>query len=96
MYRRLLTIVVLSLAVSACVPYYSGYSGYRATEVYTSPAPYYYGGYRSYYVYPRGYYAPSPRYWGPGYRPSPGYHNGYGGGYGGGYGSGQGRGWGGR
>jgi len=83
MFRRLLTIVVLGLAVSACVPYNSGYSVYRS-DVYTVPAPYYYGVYRPYYVYPHPYYAPSPHYWGPG----PGYHYGYGGGYG--------RGWGGR
>ena len=40
MFRRLLTVVVLGLAVSACVPYNSGYSVYRS-DVYTVPAPYY-------------------------------------------------------
>ncbi|WWT65920.1 hypothetical protein V6L79_22070 [Pseudomonas sp. ML2-2023-6] len=91
MYRRLLSIVVLGLAVSACVPYYSGYEGYR-TEVYTAPAPYYYGGYRPYYVYPRGYYAPSPGYYhGPAYYPQgPGYRYGHGPGYGAGHNGGRG------
>jgi len=83
MFRRLLSIVVLGLAVSACVPYNSGYSVYRS-EVYTVPTPYYYGVYHPYYVYPHPYYVPAPHYWGPSY----GYHYGYGGGYG--------RGWGGR
>src|SRR3546814_3909963 len=43
------------------VPYDGGSSYYRS-EVYTSPAPVYYGG-GSYYSAPRGYYA--PRYYQP-------------------------------
>lgn len=78
MYRRLLILIAMSLALSACVPYYEGGSGYRS-EVYTSPAPYY-GGYRSYEAYPRRYYAPPPRYYQarPRYRPAPDYHPGHG------------------
>ncbi|SED00143.1 hypothetical protein SAMN04490203_3576 [Pseudomonas taetrolens] len=78
MYRRLLSIVLIGLALSACVPYYSGHGGYRS-EVYSSPAPYPYGGYRSYPVYQRGYYTPSPRYYqaSPRYRPAPYYRSGY-------------------
>nr|WP_233099367.1 hypothetical protein [Pseudomonas psychrophila] len=72
MYRRLLSIIAIGLSVSACVPYYSGSSGYYRSEVYSAPAPEYYGGgYRSYYVYPRAVYAPPPRYYhGPRYYPS--------------------------
>lgn len=72
MYRRLLSIIAIGLSVSACVPYYSGSSGYYRSEVYSAPAPEYYGGgYRPYYVYPRAVYAPPPRYYhGPRYYPS--------------------------
>ena len=90
MYRRLLSIIAISLSVTACVPYYSGSSCYYRSEVYSAPVTYYEGGYRPYYVYPRGYYAPAPRYYqGPRYYPAPrgyyrerGYHPGHGPGYG--------------
>jgi hypothetical protein len=91
MSRRLLSIIALCLAVSACVPYYSG-GGYYRSEVYTVPAPYYYGGYGPYYGYPRGYHAPPPRYYqGPPHYPqAPGYRSGHGPGYRHGDGSGHG------
>ena len=66
MYRRLFSIIAIGLSLSACVPYYPGATGYYRSEVYTAPAPYYYGGYRPYYVYPRSYDAPPPYV----YRPS--------------------------
>lgn len=92
MYRRLLTLVVLSLALCACVPYYPGYGGYRS-EVYVAPAPYGYGGYGPYYGHSRGYYAPPPRYYQgpPRYHHGPAYQSGHGPGHGGE--QGQGRGW---
>ncbi|UCR86195.1 hypothetical protein [Pseudomonas chlororaphis] len=72
MYRRILLTAFLGLALSACVPYYDydGGSTYYRSEVYTTPAPVYYGG--SYYSSGRGYYAPryyqsAPRY----YQPAP-------------------------
>ena len=90
MYRRLLSIIAIGLSLSACVPYYSGGAGYYRTEVYTAPAPYYYGGYRPYYVYPRGYDALPPHFYqGPRYYQGPrgyyqgrGYRSGHGQGYG--------------
>ena len=70
MYRRLLLIAFLGLTLSACVPYYDGDTSYYRSEVYTSPAPVYYGyGGGSYYSAPRGYYA--PRY----YQPAPRYYS---------------------
>ena len=99
MYRRLLSLVVLALALSACVPYYPGYGGYRS-EVYVAPAPYGYGYYGPYYGHSRGYYAAPPRYYqgAPHYNHGPAYPSGHGYGYGnghgyGGGGGGQGRGW---
>ncbi|UUT24674.1 MULTISPECIES: hypothetical protein [Pseudomonas] len=75
MYRRILLTAFLGLALSACVPYYDydGGSTYYRSEVYTTPAPVYYGG--SYYSSGRGYYAPryyqpAPRY----YQPAPRYY----------------------
>ncbi|WPO50154.1 hypothetical protein [Pseudomonas sp. S1Bt23] len=80
MYRRILLTAFLGLALSACVPYYDydGGSTYYRSEVYTTPAPVYYGG--SYYSSGRGYYAPryyqpalryyQPRY----YQPAPRYY----------------------
>ncbi|WP_080710489.1 hypothetical protein [Pseudomonas chlororaphis] len=72
MYRRILLTAFLGLALSACVPYYDydGGSTYYRSEVYTTPAPVYYGG--SYYSSGRGYYAPryyqpAPRYYQPRY-----------------------------
>ncbi|WP_373369405.1 hypothetical protein [Pseudomonas chlororaphis] len=46
MYRRILLTAFLGLALSACVPYYDydGGSTYYRSEVYTTPAPVYYGG----------------------------------------------------
>ncbi|QQZ43460.1 hypothetical protein IF690_07960 [Pseudomonas sp. SK3(2021)] len=76
MYRRILLTAFLGLALSACVPYYDydGGSTYYRSEVYTTPAPVYYGG--SYYSSGRGYYAPryyqpAPRYY---YQPAPRYY----------------------
>ncbi|MDP9781497.1 hypothetical protein J2W59_001311 [Pseudomonas fluorescens] len=58
------------MTLSACVPYYDGDTSYYRSEVYTSPAPVYYGyGGGSYYSAPRGYYA--PRY----YQPAPRYYS---------------------
>ena len=98
MYRRLLSIVVIGLSLSACVPYYSGSTGYYRSEVYTAPVLYYDGGYRPYYVYPRSYYAPPPRYYqGSRYYPAPhGYYRerGYRPGHRPGYGAGSGHEWG--
>ncbi|AUG00826.1 MULTISPECIES: hypothetical protein [Pseudomonas] len=80
MYRRILLTAFLGLALSACVPYYDydGGSTYYRSEVYTTPAPVYYGG--SYYSSGRGYYAPryyqpAPRYYQPRYyQPAPRYY----------------------
>ena len=76
MYRRLLCIIGICFSLFACVPSYSGGSGYYRSEIYTAPAPYYYGGYHPYYVYPRDYYAPPPRFYeGPrGYYQGPRYY----------------------
>lgn len=97
MYRRLLSILAISLSMTACVPYYSGSPGYYRSEVYTAPV-YYDGGYRPYYVYPRSYYAPPPRYYqGSRYYPVPqGYYRerGYRPGHRPGYGGDPGRDWG--
>jgi len=78
--RRILLTAFLGLALSACVPYYDydGGSTYYRSEVYTTPAPVYYGG--SYYSSGRGYYAPryyqpAPRYYQPRYyQPAPRYY----------------------
>ncbi|NBF04446.1 hypothetical protein GV819_19370 [Pseudomonas sp. Fl5BN2] len=74
MYRRFLLIALLGLSLSACAPYYGG-SGYYSSDVYSSPAPAYYGGGSSYYSTDRSYYAPryyqpAPRY----YQPAPRYY----------------------
>jgi hypothetical protein len=83
MYRRLFLIAVLGLTLSACVPYYDGGQSYYRSEVYTAPAPVYYGGggpayqyRRDYYPAPR-YYAPAPRYYQPAPRYYPGPRMGY-------------------
>lgn len=44
MYRRLVLITSMSLSLAACVPYYDGGSSYYRSEIYSSPAPVYYGG----------------------------------------------------
>ncbi|NBB37006.1 hypothetical protein, partial [Pseudomonas sp. BC115LW] len=62
MYRRLVLMTSMSLSLAACVPYYDGGSSYYRSEIYSSPAPVYYGG-GSYYSYPRSYYSQSPRYY---------------------------------
>lgn len=71
MHPRILLAASLSLALSACVPYYDGGATYYRSDVYTAPAPAYYYGGDSYYR--RDYYVPGPRYYAPGptYRPYP-------------------------
>lgn len=76
MHPRILLAASLSLALSACVPYYDGEASYYRSDVYTAPAPAYYYGGGSYYR--RDYYVPAPRYYAPAptYRPYP--HRGWG------------------
>lgn len=62
MYHRLVLMASMSLSLAACVPYYDGGSSYYRSEIYSSPAPVYYGG-GSYYSYPRSYYSQSSRYY---------------------------------
>ena len=82
MCRRLVLITSMSLSLAACVPYYDGGSSYYRSDIYSSPAPVYYGG-GSYYSYPRSYYSqpsryyPSARYYQAApryYQPSPRYY----------------------
>lgn len=79
MTRRILLSALLGLTLSACVPYYDAGSSYYRSEVYTSPAPGYYGG--GYYpsggtVYAPRYYQPAPRYYQPRYyQPAPRYYS---------------------
>ncbi|CAD5200708.1 hypothetical protein [Pseudomonas sp. FEN] len=71
MCPRILLAASLSLALSACVPYYDGGATYYRSEVYSAPAPAYYYGGGSYYRH--DYYVPAPRYYAPPpiYRPYP-------------------------
>jgi len=71
MHPRILLAASLSLALSACVPYYEEGASYYRSDVYSVPAPAYYYGGDSYYR--RDYYVPGPRYYAPGptYRPHP-------------------------
>jgi len=69
MHPRILLAASLSLALSACVPYYDEGATYYRSDVYTAPAPAYYYGGGSYYR--RDYYVPGPRYYAPAYRPYP-------------------------
>ncbi|WP_347929220.1 hypothetical protein [Pseudomonas helvetica] len=68
MYRRILLSGLFGLSLSAC--FYYAEPGYYGPEVYTAPAPYYYGGY-----YYGGYYY-RPYYYG-GYYYGPRYYGGY-------------------
>lgn len=66
MYRRILLAALLGLTLNGCVPY-SGGSGYYGSEIYSTPAPIYYGdGYGPSSGYRQNYYvAPPPRYYSP-------------------------------
>ncbi len=61
MYRRIVLGISLGLSLGACVPYYAE-PGYYRSEVYTVPAPYYYGNYYYTPYYYGGFYG--PRYYG--------------------------------